>query len=133
MCFKSFESMANLTVVRDFELEKKIEEWRRLDKVGSFKDWSPNDSDPSIVTLTFAEVMDMLTYAPSFLVLQCYDTFSFSLVQWESTLAELESLVNIGDVKELRQRLSSRMNFGTAGWYGRINCSLFVGPLVLHD
>ena len=37
MCFKSFESMANLTVVRDFELEKRIEEWRRLDKVGSLR------------------------------------------------------------------------------------------------
>ena len=68
----------------------------------------------------------MLTYAPSSLVLQSY-MFPFSLVQWESTLAELESLVNIGDVKELRQRLSSRMKFGTAGWYDRTSCSPFVG------
>jgi phosphoglucomutase/phosphopentomutase len=58
--------MANLTVVRDSELEKKIQEWRRLDK-------------------------------------------------WETTRTELESLVNIGDINELRRRLLSRMKFGTAG------------------
>lgn len=58
--------MANLGVVKDAELEKKLEEWRRLDK-------------------------------------------------GEETRSEIESMVNMGNVNELRVRLCSRMKFGTAG------------------
>lgn len=36
-------------------------------------------------------------------------------LQGEETRSEIESMVNMGNVNELRVRLCSRMKFGTAG------------------
>ena len=39
-------------------------------------------------------------------------------LQWEETRSEIESMINMGNVNELRRRLCSRMKFGTAGdWH----------------
>lgn len=106
--------MANLSVVKDTDLEKKIEEWRRLDKVG-----------PPCVSVAVDALSDPLCLGPV-TILQCvYGVcvclFSLPLptaLQWEGTRSEIESMVNMGNVNELRSRLCYRMKFGTAGdWH----------------